>query len=584
MRYIKVLSVTAVVVICIMQACTKEKKQVAPVDTGGAGTTGGTDGSTVILPQTDAALAATQGFFMDAWQTKTFTAPTAAVSAAKPAAGSIFANVDYSKVISKVSKYMFGNNTNPYMGQYVTEPVLMNNITSLSPNILRFPGGSLSDIYFWDGVTPADAPAELLDATGKSSPAGYWYGNKTDSWTFSLDNYYKVLQQTNSTGIITVNYGYARYGTGTNPAAAAAHLAAQWVRYDKGRTKYWEIGNENYGSWEAGNRINTVANKDGQPERVTGAVYGTHFKIYADSMRKAAAEVGNTGIKIGIVLTEDDERKNTSVITQNWNAGALAQAGNSPDFFVVHNYYTPSGQNSTADVILATPASVTPNMVSWVKTSASNAGVTLKPIALDEWNIFATGSKQMVSNVAGVHAALTLGETIKNQFGMACRWDLANGWESGNDHGLFNTGDEPGAAKWNARPAFYYLYFFQKYFGDRMVSSTVTGSADIMSYASSFTSGQAGTVLVNKGSADHAVTVKLSNFAAGTKYYYYTLNGGTDNGTFSQKVFVNGTGPAGASGGPANYSTMAASSADIAGGITVNVPARGAVFLIADGK
>jgi hypothetical protein len=403
MRCIKILSVATVIAVCLLQACTKEKKPVAPVDTGG---TGDTDEPTVILPQTDAALAATQGFFMDAWQPKTLSVP-AAVTAAKPAAGSIFANVDYSKVISKVSKYMFGNNTNPYMGQYVTEPVLMNNITSLSPNVLRFPGGSLSDIYFWDGATPADAPAELLDATGKSSPAGYWYGNKTDSWTFSLDNYYKVLQQTGSTGIITVNYGYARYGTGANPAAAAAHLAAQWVRYDNGRTKYWEIGNENYGSWEAGNRINTAANKDGQPERVTGAIYGTHFKVYADSMRKAAAEVGNTDLKIGIVLTEDDERKNTSVITQNWNAGALAQAGNSPDFFVVHNYYTPSGQNSTADVILATPASATPSMISWVKTSATNAGVALKPIALDEWNIFATGSKQMVSNVAGVHAAMS---------------------------------------------------------------------------------------------------------------------------------------------------------------------------------
>ncbi|MEI9958909.1 MAG: hypothetical protein WDM90_21935 [Ferruginibacter sp.] len=38
-----------------------------------------------------------------------------------------------------------------------------------------------------------------------------------------------MLSQTNSTGIITVNYGYARYGTSANPVAAAAHLAADWV-------------------------------------------------------------------------------------------------------------------------------------------------------------------------------------------------------------------------------------------------------------------------------------------------------------------------------------------------------------------
>ena len=585
MKNIKKLCVAGMLAISVLQACKKDSKPGTPVDNGGTGTTGGsTGGTTEITPPTNPALAATQGFFLDGWQPKTFTPPSTQNAAAKPVAGSITATVDVSNVITKVSKNLFGNNTNPYMGQYVTEPVLMANLTSLSPNILRFPGGSLSDVYFWDGVTPADAPTQLLDYQGKASPAGYWFGNIKDSWTFSLDNYYKVLQQTNSTGIITVNYSYARYGTGPNPVAAAAHIAANWVRYDKGRTKYWEVGNENYGNWEAGHRINTTDNKDGQPLDLTGSLYGSHFKIYADSMRKAAAEVGNTDIKIGIVLTEADERGNTTSITQNWNGGVLGQAGNSPDFFVVHNYYTPYNQNSTPEVILATPTAATASMMTWVKTSAQNAGVTQKPVALDEWNIFATGSKQMVSNVAGLHAVMVLGETLKNQFSMACRWDLANGWGNGDDQGLFNIGDEPGAAKWNARPAFYYMYFFQKYFGDRMVNSNVTGSTDIVSYGSSFTSGQAGAVLVNKSGTDHVVNVAFKNFLAGTKYYYYTLNGGTDNGVFSQKVFVNGAGPAGASGGPSNYAAIAVNTSDIAGTITVNVPARGTVFLIADAK
>lgn len=566
-----------------MQACKKDNKPVTPPTTGGTGTTTPDEETGVIVPPTDPALAASQGFFLDDWQPRTFTAPSATTAATKPAVSSIVATVDLSKVITKVSKYIFGNNTNPYMGQYVTEPVLMNSLNALSPNILRFPGGSLSDIYFWNGITP-QAPAKLQNFQGVESDAGYWYGNRTDSWTFSLDNYYKVLQQTNSTGIITVNYGYARYGTSANPVQTAAHLAADWVRYDKGRTKYWEIGNENFGNWEAGHRINTTTNKDGQPQMLSGALYGQHFKIYADSMRKAAAEVGNANIKIGIVLTDADERTNTSTITQNWNNGTLQQAGNSPDFYVVHNYYTPYNQNSTPEVILATPATVTTSMMNWVKSSATTANVALKPVALDEWNIFSTGSKQMVSNVAGLHAVMVLGETLKNQFSMASRWDLANAWENGNDHGLFNIGDEPGATKWNARPAFYYMYFFQKYFGDRMVTSSVTGSPDIVTYGSSFTSGQAGAILVNKGTADKTVTISFKNFAAGNKYYYYTLNGGTDNGSFSQKVLVNGVGPSAATGGPANYSSIAANVADIAGKITVNVPARGTVFLIAEGK
>jgi len=125
--------------------------------------------------------------------------------------------------------------------------------------------------YFFNQVSasPSDAPDSLLDAGGKSGSAEYWYGGNTASWTFSLDNYYKLLAQTNSTGIITINYGYARYGTSANPVATAAHLAADWVRYDKGRTKFWEIGNESYGNWEAGYRIDVTQNKDGQPEIIT---------------------------------------------------------------------------------------------------------------------------------------------------------------------------------------------------------------------------------------------------------------------------------------------------------------------------
>ena len=60
----------------------------------------------------------------------------------------------------------------------------------------------------------------------------------------------------------------------------------------------------------------------------------------------------------------------------------------------------------------------------------------MKPIALTEWNIQAVGSKQDVSYVAGMHAAKTIGSIIKNQFGEASRWDMANGWSGGDDMGF----------------------------------------------------------------------------------------------------------------------------------------------------
>jgi hypothetical protein len=201
---------------------------------------------------------------------------------------------------------------------------------------------------------------------------------------------------------------------------------------------------------------------------------------------------------------------------------------------------------------------------------------------LNEWNITSQGSMQQVSFVNGIHSAILLGESLKSKYGMTSRWDLANGWSGGNDHGLFNNGDEPGVVKWNPRPAFYYMYYFQKMLGDRILPSSVTGS-NVLSYASSFTSGEKAVILVNKGNASQVALVTLENATPGQRFYWYVLTGGTDNGDFSRKVFVNGRGPTQISGGPsADYSTLKPYSAMTNGGIKVTLPARSVAYLVID--
>lgn len=542
--------------------------------------------TTTVNPQVDPPLAPTIGFFMDDWEPKNFTIP-ASFTAAPLATGATFSvTVDRSDVITKIPRSIAGNNANIWMSQMVTETSLMDYLTTLHSHIIRFPGGSLSDVFFWNSpvnTPPADAPANLVQANGTTTPAGYWYGTNTQSWTCTVDNYYNMLQQTNNKGMITVNYGYARYGTGTNPVARAAHLAADWVRYDNGRTKYWEVGNENYGDWEAGYRINIANNHDGQPEYASGLLYGQHFKVFADSMRKAAQETGKT-IYIGAVMNESAPQSWWTQTAANWNTGLFTGAGTTPDFYIVHNYYTPYQTNANADLILSTPELVTQTMMNFVKQSLTNASIAHKPIALTEFNIFSTGSKQQVSNVNGLHAVMVVGDALKNKIGMTSRWDLANGWDSGNDHGMFNIGDEPdGIPKWSPRPVYYYMYFFNKMLGDRLVSST-SQSTSIVSYASSFTSGETGVVLINKSSSATTLQVVVKNFKAGNNFYYYKLNGDTDNGEFSRKVFVNGSGPSLASGGPSGYKTIAPYKTAAADGINVTVPARGAVYLVIEKK
>lgn len=553
---------------------------------GGVVTPGGGDTTVVIEPAIDPPLANTIGFFLDDWKPRIFTAP-AYEDGTVPATASNTISVDASNIITKIPFTVFGHNAVWWMGPANTIPGAVTNITNLHPDIIRFPGGSSSDAYFWNaeqGVNPPGAPATLVDKDGNKKDPGYIYGKTTYNWQCSLDNYYTLLQQTGNQGIITINYAYARYGTSDNPVATAAHLAADWVRYDNGRTQYWEIGNENFGDWEWGYRIDQALNKDGQPLYVTGALYAQHFQVFADSMQQAAAQIGKK-IYIGAVTLDAEAAEPWQTTTaKTWNTGMMTGINNKADFYVVHNYFTPYDQNSNAATIFASATTIPQQVINYVTQKLQTSGAAVKPVVMDEWNMWAKDSKQQVSNVSGAFGVLVLGEAIKNKYGLAARWDLMNGWSNGNDHGLFSSGDEPGVAKWSPRPSFYYLYLFQKLLGDRLVNATLSGNAGLKTYASTYTSGQANITIVNTTGAALSAEIKIKNFALGSRYYWYTLEGSNDNGEFSRKVLINGYGPSGDAGGPANYASLKAKSATTTGGIKITVPALGAVCMVVDKK
>ncbi len=525
-----------------------------------------------------------QGFSLNDFVPKKASIPTFTEVEKPTKAATVLVSVDYQAELTKISNYLVGNNANIYMTQMVDQPILINHLTKLAPKVLRFPGGTIGGLFFWNASKnqpPTDAPAQYPNANGVMQNAGYWFGKNSENWTLSVDNYYSMLATTNSTGIITVNYDYARYSTAANPVASAAHLAADWVRYDNGRTKYWEVGNESNGDWQPGYRIDQTKNKDGQPLTMTGALYGEHFKVFADSMRKAAHEVG-AQIYIGAQLLEKAPSNFFKATDKTWNAEVYQRTVNIPDYYIIHSYYTPYNTNSPAIDILNSGTTNTKAMMDFLTQDMAQAGVTPKPIALTEWNIFAVGSKQQPSFINGMHGAIVLGELIKNKYGLACRWDLANAWENGNDHGLFSQGDDPdgSAAKWNPRATFYYLYYFQKFLGDQLINTTVSGSSDVIAYASKFNSGEASVAIINKGLAEQTAFVSINHFGYGDRYYVYSLTGGTDNGEFSLKVNVNGQSNTLNVGGPANYSSLPSRSSLIGSGVKLTLPPRSVQYIL----
>ncbi len=141
--------------------------------------------------------------------------------------------------------------------------------------------------------------------------------------------------------------------------------------------------------------------------------------------------------------------------------------------------------------------SVPAAQMKYVMESLSAAGAPVKPIAMDEWNMFAAGSMQQVSKISGLFADIVIGETLTNKYGLACRWDMLNAWDGGNDHGLFSAGDEPGVARWSPRPSFYHLYYLAEDAGGPACRRGVGATRVSVAYGSTWSSGEVNVTLVN---------------------------------------------------------------------------------------
>ena len=335
------------------------------------------------------------------------------------AAASVNVSVWPDTVTTKISKFMFGTNTNQYNGAYNTFPAVVTYTNLMNPHIIRYPGGLHSNEFFWndtaywDNATsklkhkrlPSDIPDSLLDSNGKKFKGEYVGGQGDNSWRFNLDAFYDFLKKTNSEALITVNYSYARYGTGSTPVQTAAHLAADWVRYDYKATRalglqptrFWEIGNENCANWASGYRINTATNKDGQPSIITTRLYGQQFKVFSDSMKAAATKLGTT-IYLGGQFEGD----------------FMSGSANSADWLVTHSYFTNYNENTLPAPILASAKSTISSLNTATSQAITGNNASPIPVAMTEWNIFAVGSKQCASYINGIHGVLAVAEMMKS--------------------------------------------------------------------------------------------------------------------------------------------------------------------------
>ncbi len=438
----------------------------------------------------------------------TFFVDTISITA-QPAPSVVNVTVNAADALRVVDARHFGVNTAVW-DSILDTSVTTNLLAGMGAGALRFPGGSLSDDY-------------------------HWATNTTDSntwqWAMSFDMFAQVATTAGAQVFVTANYG-----SGT-PAEAASWVQESNVTNDYG-FKYWEIGNECYGSWETDN--NTVPHDP--------YTYAQRFQQYYTQMKAV-----DPTIKVGAVAVpgEDSYANNTNRPVVNprtgqthngWTPVMLAtmrSLGVTPDFLIYHRYAQSPGDESDQGLLLSDST--------W-STDASDLrqqlndylGAAVAPsVELDNTennSVSSNPGKQTTSLVNGLFLADSICAAMNTEFNSVIWWDLRNGQETGNnnsatlygwrqygDYGVVDSADPAGPA--DAYPTFYVERLLQHFArgGDQLVSS-VSDYPLLSVCAAQRTNGELTLLVVNK-SASNALNANITISGAtasstGTLYSY----------------------------------------------------------------
>jgi alpha-L-arabinofuranosidase len=312
--------------------------------------------------------------------------------------------------------------------------------------------------------------------------------------------------------------------------------------------RYWEIGNEVYGSWEEGH---TVSGK----EDLTGEIYGKDLRVIADAMKKV-----DPAIYIGAVAVETDNGEDQKGFHW-WMRDLLPQLQGKADYLILHQYFmwpftgktynNPSNEKLFSNVTqIAEGYTSTEQMVD--QYAAAEKGI---PIVLTEFNLVNANPPPSIELINGLFTAEVLGEHIKAGYVASNYWDWRNGLDKkmGGDMAMLATGD-PSIPDATPRPTYYTYALFARAFGDKMVAAE-SSEPTVKVYASRFAGGQLGLVIVNENEKNQTLTFDLSGFTSTGKLAGWVLTGKDLN---AKQVSWNGVlGPA-AGGGPFPLDTIPA--------------------------
>ncbi|MGB6484483.1 MAG: alpha-L-arabinofuranosidase C-terminal domain-containing protein [Candidatus Acidiferrales bacterium] len=340
------------------------------------------------------------------WATPTL--PEAAAGAATPAMAKI--KIDFDRKIGAIDRNIYGNFTE-HLGRCIYGGIydegsslsdsdgfrkdVLDAARGVHVSVLRWPGGNFSSGYNWkDGIGPKDARPRRWDTA--------W--QEEESNRFGTDEFIEYCRKLGAEPYICANMG-----TGT------MQDAADWVEYCNATTdtywanlrkknghpepynvKYWALGNEVYGSWQAGH-------KDAAGYAADALEFGKMMRWVDPSIKLIAC--GGPGV--------------------DWNLPVLEKLAYLVDYISLHHY---GGSLDTAKEF--TDAHEFENQIRTLDAviTAVMSRTDKKErvaIAVDEWNIwfrswFHRGDNHMLEEVYNLRDALWVASGL-NAFHRNCQ-------------------------------------------------------------------------------------------------------------------------------------------------------------------
>jgi hypothetical protein len=317
-----------------------------------------------------------------------------------------------------ISNQLLGMNLASWYDVISNRAAIVNAFSGAGVKAVRWPGGSWSDGYHWNG-------SATYPTIGSPSGCGL---NPVSNDTF-LNFVDDIVNMGSFDLAVTANYGSNQTCNGpANPSEAA-----DWVTYAiKLGTPihYMTIGNEEYGNWEYDLHTGTSQNNptvyacevkgctDLPAGLSTGLPSGTGFY---PAIKAAVANAGGTANTTLVGVEVNANASCCAANAANWDSIVLHNSG--PYDFVEFHYYPQNPPNESDTFVVQNAAADFTNNIKTIQSELTTAGQPNTPIYVGEiGTVSSNPGKQSWSITQGLYAGQILGEAMNDGVARLTWW------------------------------------------------------------------------------------------------------------------------------------------------------------------